>query len=231
MSGYAPDRAVTFFCFAKRKSPKKRRPRRRRSGWGRTALRCSVFGARAELAAFTSFTALRQAARSQFTKRAVARGPKPLRSSTPPTGPKSNTSLAARAFHPHLGADAKRGEWRRNRSMCAACPKHGNDRPNPCSRSETTKSAGVRRLCFGYFHLTRQMKVTRPPGRNPGAPAGRQKKPIREAEENLKPPAVTPHSSPPAKSKQQQTPADTQSPPPESSAQTPRHPETCASAK
>ena len=49
------------------------------------------------------------------------------------------------------------------------------------------------RLCFGYFHLTRQMfaqrgdahfakqsyaatKVTRPPGRNPGAPAGRQKK-------------------------------------------------------
>ena len=25
MSGYAPDSAVTFFCFAKRKSPKKRR--------------------------------------------------------------------------------------------------------------------------------------------------------------------------------------------------------------
>ncbi|MEO8154979.1 MAG: hypothetical protein ABI605_18085 [Rhizobacter sp.] len=23
------------------------------------------------------------------------------------------------------------------------------------------------RLCFGYFHLARQMKVTRPPGRNP----------------------------------------------------------------
>src|SRR5687767_3603574 len=24
-------------------------------------------------------------------------------------------------------------------------------------------------LCFGYFHLSQQMKVTRPPGRNPGA--------------------------------------------------------------
>ena len=136
-SGCAPDRAVTFFCFAKRKSPKKRRPDG--GGPARAGLLCGArcLGPRAELAVFTSFTALKQTSRSQWTKRACARGPKPLRSSTPPTGPKSNTSLAARAFHPHLGADAQRGEWRRNRSMCAACPKHGVDRPNPCSRSVT----------------------------------------------------------------------------------------------
>jgi len=44
-SGCAPDRAVTFFCFAKRKSPKKRRPDGGGSAVGRTSLRCSVFGA------------------------------------------------------------------------------------------------------------------------------------------------------------------------------------------
>jgi hypothetical protein len=46
--------------------------------------------------------------------------------------------------------------------------------------TETVQQSG-KRLCFGYFHLTRQMKVTRPPGRLPGAPAGRQKNQPREA--------------------------------------------------
>ena len=139
-SGCAPDRAVPFLCFAKEKEPKERRPDG--GGPARAGLLCGArsLGPRAELAAFTSFTALKQAARSQFTKRAVARGPKPLRSSTPPTGPKSNAVVCCANFPCRcLGADAKRGVWRRNRSMCAACPRHGVDRPNPCSRSETPK--------------------------------------------------------------------------------------------
>jgi hypothetical protein len=51
------------------------------------------------------------------------------------------------------------------------------------SRKEATEAVqqSGERLCFGYFHLTRQMKVTRPPGRIPGAPAGRQKNHPREA--------------------------------------------------
>ena len=46
--------------------------------------------------------------------------------------------------------------------------------------AEAVQQSGER-LCFGYFHLTRQMKVTRPAGARPGAPAGRQKKQLREA--------------------------------------------------
>ena len=31
---------------------------------------------------------------------------------------------------------------------------------------------GIRALCFGDFHLCQQMKVTRPPGRDPATPVG-----------------------------------------------------------
>jgi hypothetical protein len=45
----------------------------------------------------------------------------------------------------------------------------GRTRKFTCSRSETAKWAGVGALCFGDFHLGQQMKVTRQPGRTPGA--------------------------------------------------------------
>ena len=140
-----------------------------------------------------SLRSLRSNRRREVSRRsALSRAaPNPCAPRRPPRGPIAIRSFASQTSPVH--ADAQRGEWRRNRSMCAACPRHGNDRPNPCSRSVKPKSAGVRRFCFGYFHLTRQMfaqrgdahfakqsyaatKVTRPPGRNPGAPAGRQKK-------------------------------------------------------
>jgi len=38
----------------------------------------------------------------------------------------------------------------------------------------------VEALCFGDFHLGQQMKVTRPPGRNPGA-ASQRSQPCRLA--------------------------------------------------
>jgi hypothetical protein len=65
---------------------------------------------------FTSFTPLRQTARSQLTKRADARGPKALRSSTPPTGPKSNAVVASQ--HP-IDASLRLGasEATRHRAM------------------------------------------------------------------------------------------------------------------
>ena len=51
----------------------------------------------------------------------------------------------------------------------------GRTRKSACSRSETAKWAGVGALCFGDFHLGQQMKVTRPPGRNPArSTAGNQ---------------------------------------------------------
>ena len=39
--------------------------------------------------------------------------------------------------------------------------------PRWLSPDATVKIAGVEGLCFGDFHLARQMKVTRPPGRDP----------------------------------------------------------------
>ena len=47
-------------------------------------------------------------------------------------------------------------------------------RRQPSGRSVVTKSAGVRALCFGDFHLGPQMKVTRLPGRNPARCIARQ---------------------------------------------------------
>src|SRR5688572_21751926 len=95
---------------------------------------------RAELASFAALTALRQAARSQFLRRALARCRKALRSSTAQKGPKSNTvvcftnlpiyaSLRLGVVTGTSVGEAKRAEWQRNRSRCAACPQHGVDRP------------------------------------------------------------------------------------------------------
>ena len=93
-----PRQGSNFLLLRQKKVTKEKATPTEAVGLGPTALRCSVFGARAELAAFTSFTALKQAARSQLTKRASARGPKPLRSSTPPTGPKSNAVVCCANF-------------------------------------------------------------------------------------------------------------------------------------
>ena len=166
-----------FFASPKKRNQKKGDPTEA-VGLEPTALRCSCFGASRRTRCVHFVHCAQTPARSQLTKRADARGPKPLRSSTPPTGPKSNTVVCCAnfpcptRFARHLSlrlryrslahayactglrylslsgwrdtarlnhADAQRGVWRRNRSMCGTCPKHGVDRPNPCSRSETPK--------------------------------------------------------------------------------------------
>ena len=59
-----------------------------------------------------------------------------------------------------------------SRRGCAKAPSRaGRRRIWPLTDSlveyEVNKVAGVEGLCFGDFHLARQMKVTRPPGRDP----------------------------------------------------------------
>ncbi|MEO8155754.1 MAG: hypothetical protein ABI605_22035 [Rhizobacter sp.] len=46
--------------------------------------------------------------------------------------------------------------------------------------AEAVQQSGER-LCFGYFHLARQMKVTRHAGAKPGAEEQDRQKPIHEA--------------------------------------------------
>ena len=50
-------------------------------------------------------------------------------------------------------------------------------RGRPESRAltqQTSGQIGIEALCFGDFHLCQQMKVTRPPGRNPATPEPRR---------------------------------------------------------
>ena len=115
-SGCAPDRAVTFFCFAKRKSPKKRRPCSP-VGLGPTALRCSVFAARAELTTRPAAAAFKQPREVRSTKRAARAARKALRCSTAHQGAQEKARLrprvtprfaSARRSRAHQ-ADAQRG--------------------------------------------------------------------------------------------------------------------------
>ena len=107
-SGCAPDRAVTFFCFAKRKSPKKRRPCSP-VGLGPTALRCSVFAGRAELTALASLSAFRQASRSQLLKRAARALQSPALLDDSPRGPRAMRELL-RNFPVHASLRIGEGE-------------------------------------------------------------------------------------------------------------------------
>jgi hypothetical protein len=118
VSGCAPDRAVTFFCFAKRKSPKKRRP----DGGGRPMADCSAVLGFWGLApnSLRSLRSLRSDSRAKSVDEACcARGPKPLCSSTPPTGPKRNTVVASQLPYPHLASHRARAK-RRVIMRCAA---------------------------------------------------------------------------------------------------------------
>ena len=142
-SGCAPDRAVPFLCFAKEKEPKERRPPSP-VGLGPTALRCSVFAARAELATRPAAAAFRQPPKVRGRRRCA-----PLQSPALLDGSEGPQEQCGRCFATFpVRADAKRGEWRRNRSMCAACLQHGVDRPNPCSHAAVTNQ-----LVFGVFAL------------------------------------------------------------------------------
>ena len=111
VSGYAPDRAVTFFRFPERKSPKKGDPTVAVGLW-QTALWCSVFGARAKLASRPAAAALRQTSRSQITKRAAHAAPKPCAPRRHPRGPRAIRVVASQLPYPRLASHRARAKRR-----------------------------------------------------------------------------------------------------------------------
>jgi hypothetical protein len=136
-----------------------------------TALRCSVFAARAELATRPAGAALKQL-REECSRGRCAPAAKPCAAQRAPRGLSANTKANARA-HTSLRigvrahGKAQRAEWHSWPSMCtegAMCLSVSRPRPVALLHAQMNE-----RLCFGYFHLARQMKVTRPPGRIPGA--------------------------------------------------------------
>ena len=102
-SGCAPDRAVPFLCFAKEKEPKERRPSSPVGPRGR--LLC---GARSLRVGQNSLRGLRPLRSNSRPKSVVdahcARPAKPCAPRRLRRGPKSNTSLAAQAFHQRLAS-------------------------------------------------------------------------------------------------------------------------------
>jgi hypothetical protein len=167
LSGCAPDRAVTFFCFAKRKSPKKRRagfvgPALRYGhaallgigGKRRNSLRsniCASFSA-APCATRLLMTAVGteyQIPRQQG--RAMAR----------PCGVRLFGSLCRVAG---LSSAAAGGSGR-------ALFERSEFSPTPPDASSARYPAGAltsARLLFAYFLLAKQEKVSAPPGAHPG---------------------------------------------------------------
>jgi hypothetical protein len=114
-SGCRPDSRVPFLCFAKEKEPKERRP----DGGGRPVADCSAVLGVWGLApnSLRGLWPLRSDSRAKSVDEACcARGPKPLRSSTPPTGPKSNAVVASQLPHPRL-ASHRASEATRHRAM------------------------------------------------------------------------------------------------------------------
>jgi len=124
-SGCRPDSRVPFLCFAKEKEPKERRP----DGGGRPMADCSAVLGFWGLApnSLRGLRPLRSDSRAKSEYEACfARGPKPLRSSTPPTGPKSNTVVASQLSHAslHIGRAKRRAIVRcgASRIWCSSPP-------------------------------------------------------------------------------------------------------------
>ena len=116
-SGCAPDRAVPFLCFAKEKEPKERRPSSP-VGLGPTALRCSVFAARAELATRPAAAALRQLREVRLGGALARPAAKPCAARRLRRGPRAMRSFASQTFPVYASlriglGGAQRGEWLR----------------------------------------------------------------------------------------------------------------------
>ena len=123
------------------------------------------------------------AARSQMTKRACARHPKPCaarRLSRAPGNPRQLRWPRINGSLRIVLGEAMRSEPSSSviQHVCGGPMDRGATSAETCIH--TVRPNGER-LCFGYFHLARQMKVTRPPGRNPGADEQVRQKYRREA--------------------------------------------------
>ena len=100
----------------------------------------------------------------------------------------ASNSWRARRRGPRNASPA-RIRWTQGR--CAARPRRAGcpvdqlrciqvaRRAGRAKRAERAEWCCIQPLCFGDFHLGPQMKVTRPPGRDPASNAGRQGHPVR----------------------------------------------------
>ena len=101
---------------------------------------------------------------------AQPQGPSRMPSCAPRCGRTSGSAFASTDWRD--GPDPSGEMEVISRRGCAKAPSRaGRRRVWPSTDSlveyEPSKVAGVEGLCFGDFHLARQMKVTRPPGRDP----------------------------------------------------------------
>jgi len=141
-SGCAPDRAVTFSCLPKRKSPKRRAPSSP-VGLGPTALRCSCFAARAELATRPAGAALRQLREVRSRGTLSRPAAKPCAARRLRRGPKSNTSPASRAFPPRLASPRRErsdAPWSRCEARRIAPPSDELSSAGLCGSARTRAS-------------------------------------------------------------------------------------------
>ncbi len=190
-SGYAPDSAVTFFCFAKRKSPKKRR-----AGFvaRRFAPVCCVarFGRGAQklaLRAQTSAPLIRPPLRYSPPHNGVGQ---PLRERRMTIETFEFTTvgvlglfgcLRIRMFEfpaVEAGLSSVEGYWGQTPISLRHIVPHPTGEPKarriwaltPKTRSSARNREAAltsARLSFGYVSLAKQRKVPRPPGRDPAS--------------------------------------------------------------
>jgi hypothetical protein len=174
-SGCAPDRAVPFLCFAKEKEPKERRPSSP-VGLGPTALRCSVFAARAELATRPAAAALRQLREVRLGGALARPAAKPCAARRLRRGPKSNTVVAsqlslstprfasARAERRDISPTRSEVGWclsppSDELSSTGLCGARGSAHPRLTSRRLFERSERSERSEFGAAAKTEQRKA------------------------------------------------------------------------
>ncbi len=170
VSGYAPDSAVTFFCFAKRKSPKKRRAGfvARRFAPVRCVARFGRGAQKLALRAQTSAPLIRPT----------------LRYSPPHNGGEQPATRALQGFSDvwavgMLGClnspavEAGLSSAGAGGSGLALSERSEFSQTPPDASSARNREAALTspRLLFAYFLLAKQEKVSRPPGRDPACHA------------------------------------------------------------
>jgi hypothetical protein len=137
--GVRPGGRLTFFCFAKRKSAKKRRPHCAcPSAALRGNLRCSRRRPAAELAAFTSFTALRQLRQVSPRSTPVLRQACGRRHCAPRHAQRGSNSNAP--WRVLVGCKGERRHW-----ACAHAPAQRTKRPGHAQRGRWRPSEAMAR--------------------------------------------------------------------------------------
>ena len=166
VSGCASDSAVTFFCFAKRKSPKKRR-----AGFVGPALRYSpphygVGGTRYQTGYQDQPPTSQATSLPSFPRRRESSLAESLDSRLRGN---DEFEFGSRLFcrpTPSDRAEQRRGRWIRA-GVCLSAASSRQTPPDTSSARNRAAALSSARLLFAYFLLAKQEKVGRPPGRIP----------------------------------------------------------------